>query len=747
MLGLASNPNRKSFSLSLNLSLSKPSLSAARPSIDPAPFPRPLPSPKRDTFRSPLLSPLMHRQDQPLLTVPVSDGLDPSERTKLLRKSRKLSRILGEVPVAVAVQDATDLHAQFASPPSSPSSSAFRLPIGHKGSLSRSATVAHNRLAQQKQIARARSLASLRPSLNLAFSRDERALPPLPPSPITPSAEGGGEPVRAAAPSASPSRPRAPGATPCSPTPHAVQRARAAKLTRQLGENVPPHVLFRASSPTLRHTRMARPHTAGAPETLRRRPGLLVDSDVEMDDVDIVDFDDDALLSPAERQRALNVRRARKMAQMFGNDVPPALFQITNFSTAASAPDRRRLRTAVHTETALAHDDWHPRNISPLIFANPDRELSSGEGTPDAMSDAEDAATDVGLPYLNSPTPRRWTCSCLPRSQSLSVGSSLSSHSRTRSLPPTRSLRSPPSAPARRNPRSLRRTTFATNLPLPSRGSISAPTSPPAPSSPGYAASTSEASSPVDFRTRRLRAAKLSRFFGVGLSDITGALVPPGSSASAPGSPGPDSASTGGAPPTPNRDKDVPPSPTRPRRPFSPSGASTRTFESGESGSAPASASSHSHAQAQRRPRKRTLSAGSRSQQGARRAQATSPRPPPLVTSELPRSPTSPSLPPLSPPLPLSSPSTAVVPRSPAPAPTPSPGPFQSLHSFEPVSPEGEARPASPMQVHGRSWSTTVEVAAESRSYFFRGERKSRREKGRSELEMHAAIKQLRKIK
>ena len=47
----------------------------------------------------------------------------------------------------------------------------------------------------------------------------------------------------------------------------------------------------------------------------------------------------------------------------------------------------------------------------------------------------------------------------------------------------------------------------------------------------------------------------------------------------------------------------------------------------------------------------------------------------------------------------------------------------------------------------GRAYSTTVELASEGKGGFFFRERSIRREKGRSELEMHAAIKQLRKIK
>lgn len=54
--------------------------------------------------------------------------------------------------------------------------------------------------------------------------------------------------------------------------------------------------------------------------------------------------------------------------------------------------------------------------------------------------------------------------------------------------------------------------------------------------------------------------------------------------------------------------------------------------------------------------------------------------------------------------------------------------------------------PISRPQIHERACSTTVEIAAEYRGpkYFFRESRQLGKTK---ELEMHAAIKQLRKIK
>lgn len=455
-----SKSNRKTFSLSLNLSFSKSSNNPPRPTAaDPTPPPLPPkahPSPLPEGFASPR-SPLLPaspppKQDQPLLAIPLTDGLDPTEKMKLLRKSRKISRILGEVPIPVPVDDlayayATDLRpgAFLDEPPTSASTSACSSPmksppgIDRIGSLRRSATVAHNRLAQQSEIHRARSLASLRPSLSIPRSpfatfsaRDDLALrerlpplpPPLPPSPISPVTPSADSPTRfgfssssrrdsTASSSSRRNSMSSLGPLPSERTPEQVQRARAAKLTRQLGENVPPDVLLRAASPLPRarapltspsavslaatslelrseHALPApptpdeqqqqqpappanakrphrdrrpkrrlswdvaarrdaaaflsaeaprargllkrastsrrnalRPQTAGAVETLRRMPKQLEDSDAEMD----ADDYDEELWSPAEKQRALNVRRARKMAQVRagGGSIHPSL--------------------------------------------------------------------------------------------------------------------------------------------------------------------------------------------------------------------------------------------------------------------------------------------------------------------------------------------------------------------------------------------------------------------------------------
>ena len=287
---LFSNTNRKTFSLSINLSFSRSSPSNARQTTEPPASAKALPSLPCDSIaspRSPLPQPASPplKQEQPLLAIPLTDALDPSEKMKLLRTSRKLSRILGEVPILVPVEDVatpvaeTRQGASLSEPSTSASTSASAArtqppPLTDRdGSLKRSATVAHNRFSQQSGIHRARSLASLRPALSIPRpalsarpSRDtgfrERLPPPLPPSPISlvsPSSESIKKslpalPHRRDSVMSSSSRRNSTSSLGLSPekTPEQVQRARAAKLTRQLGENVPPDVLLRAASPAPR---------------------------------------------------------------------------------------------------------------------------------------------------------------------------------------------------------------------------------------------------------------------------------------------------------------------------------------------------------------------------------------------------------------------------------------------------------------------------------------------------------------
>lgn len=390
--------------------------------------------------RTPVFPASLHlKQEQPVLPLPLADGLDPSEKMKLLRKTRKLSRILGEVPITVSINEAcsqpntqADVHVGLPglrreestmSSSTSPSMKSPLLGVARLASLRRSATVGHNQtmtIQWQGQVQRTRSLASLRTSLTIPpaaittrpspispveFSLPEKP-PPVPPpdARVSPARDDTHE--TAASGSATSLHRRDSvlsvsltttvhrrGSTTSSVlsperTPEQVQRARAAKLTRQLGESLPPDVLLRASSPVprlyaatpssvsfsdasmgpqdrhgavrrstsaKRVTPRDRPSPAKRPRSLdvRTSTGRVPDreaeakqrvllrksrstsekmrsmtaSAVEMSparkphllgpDTDS-DLDDDELPQPLtiEKQRALNARRARKMAQV-----------------------------------------------------------------------------------------------------------------------------------------------------------------------------------------------------------------------------------------------------------------------------------------------------------------------------------------------------------------------------------------------------------------------------------------------
>ncbi|TBU35144.1 hypothetical protein BD311DRAFT_205132 [Dichomitus squalens] len=679
-----SNSNRKSFSLSLNLPLARRS-SNSRPQKDRSRKTVPPPSREFSSPRNPLFPPsLPLKQEQPVLPLSLTDALDPSEKMKLLRKTKKLSRILGEMPIPVAINEASSqtstptdsplglfgLREEACSPASSSATSTVSLVkqqqpgMSLMGSLKRSITIGHGKaiMSQQSGVQRARSLASYpvtsplpesvttqtSPISRVGFARPEKPLP------------GIDDAREAGVPSATSSSrrdsllslssiatARRRNSTSSSilvveRTLEQLQRARAAKPTRQLGENVPPDVLLRASSPPPRtplapspsfssfadspmdvhdlqrsvrsgastkrdcsrrrrlsldvqtlggrnpeaasseavaqramrkngraSTKM-RPSTADTIErSLSRRPSMMDDSDMDSD----MDLDNVRSLS-LEKKRALNVRRARKMAQMFGNDPPLALFQVTtvparvadaSFSGALGFAERSRCDSNatwisvtpsdIPAQPPIGDDDKRisdrspTRNLSPLIFANPHSGTSSNCTTPypgDILGDAESEL----LPYLN---PEQDSVSDLcpaspldlpplayplsyPSQTNISVASSISvppfsatpsEHSQAPLTSPTRSAFRAPSPPLVLNK-------LQWDAPL---RSVSAPTSPPTvhsqlaplsslsavPSGPVSALDLS-ASDPM-FRMRRLRAAKLSRFFGVGMNDISGMLV------------------------------------------------------------------------------------------------------------------------------------------------------------------------------------------------------------------------------
>ncbi|KAI0778080.1 hypothetical protein BD413DRAFT_608745 [Trametes elegans] len=815
--------NRKSFPL--NLAISPLARSSSRDPSAPQPDRS---SPSRVSYlspRSPLLPSSLHlKQEQPVIPIPLSDGLDPSERMKLLRKSRKLSRILGEVPIPVP-KDGPSRPADSRSfsvleePPltsasTAPSSSPAKTPLeaDAKGSLRRSATVGHHRHTQHTKIHRARSLASLRSSLTIPPAAitvhpspispvvfawpEQNSIPPSPFSVETPSE--GYAPDSACSPRDSITSESSRRSSITSTifgaerTPEQIQRARAAKLTRQLGDNVPPDVLLRASSPpprsplsspsvvsfaqasrTIQHASSTRRANRGERRDLKRPLSLDVrnyarvpespepspllsdadrfstvrlnskpifaerkgsapaaarpyDTDVEESRTDLAQHDSDLDSDfedgdVREKQRALNVRRARKMLQLFGNDPPPALFQIMNIppstpdesisvalSIAHRRNDSRATTVSLPASTLTVPEPRHQQrdsvgsiassgdNLSPLIFADPGSVPPSQPQTPQPRRDAQ------FLPPLPVLTPSQDTVFeiCRPLSLPTVASSSVQSLSAasSTSVAPSSTDRAPTPPPKDQTPQtSPIRTSF--NFSPPPTMWLWSPASAPTPPSPPTAAPAVLPEPAADvhpsdphFRVRRMRAAKLSRFFGVGLNDIAG-VIRGGASASL-STPPPPSPS----PPPPLREfrrsdstDSIPPPAGSDRAPSRTS--STRPVTS--SGIVGAPSVSVSIEEEQPWPRARTVSTTTRSRSVSR-------------TSRRPQ--TQPAL---------------------------QPATERNRSNSEP-------EVLGPV-VHGRAFSTTVEVAAESKGPFgfFDGRRPSKVK----ELHMHDVIRELRKIK
>ncbi|KAI0824264.1 hypothetical protein BC628DRAFT_1380576 [Trametes gibbosa] len=811
---------------------------------------------------SPLYPASLHlKQEQPVLPIPLSDGLDPSEKMKLLRKTRKLSRILGEVPIPVSVStpspatsdsgflgvlEEPSLTSASASTSASSSPAKFLPPgVFQQGSLKRSATVSHNRHDQQNDIHRARSLASLRPSLTLppgavtihpspiapvVFSWPENN--PIPPSPAASESEGASGRLHAKRDSTVSSRRDSVASSifPTERTPEQVLRARAAKLARQLGDNIPPEVLLRAASPpplrsplpspsalsfaeasltiheTPRRTLSIRPVRAADREDLKRRLSLDIHTFVRVPEAVVPSFMPDAerhstiplkdklgwaaregsaprprtpgdavvegssldAAPPAvardsdlgldweydlsgarslEKQRALNVRRARKMLQMFGNEPPPALFQITNIPPSATTVDdisvvheATHYRNDSHATTvslpastlsATGTHDYQDsvtthsssgENLSPLIFRKPGSTPPSQSPTPQPGTVYDDEEFAPSLPPRD--TFQVEVCPLSPlslpslaSSSAHSLSASITSDS-TSCAPPTEdrvSLSSPIRRSLQLSPHADQTMFLKGAVPVPS--SISPPTVTNA--LPGVHPSDPH------FRVRRIRAAKLSRFFGVGLNDIAGMLRT--GSSNVPSSPpvaaartGPSSVDTARTESSETSDTASPPSLREFRRsdsvetipsPSSPTESThppeslrrsrpARPVTSAGIVSAPSASMADTIQDCQR-----TLSAGRRSQSVTRSSRR------PQTQSGVPSASTSPS----------SFPAVG-APRD-----------------------RSNSEPEALSAVHTRTFSTTVEVATESkRPFAFLDVRRQGRGK---ELQMHDVIRELRKIK
>ncbi|KAI0662725.1 hypothetical protein C8Q70DRAFT_960750 [Cubamyces menziesii] len=392
---------------------------------------------------------------------------------------------------------------------------------------------------------------------------------------------------------------------------------------------------------------------------------------------------------------------------MFGNEPPPSLFQITNIPPRATAQEgisvalniahRRRdsqaTAVSVPASEPPAAEETHESNrdsvattsssgdnLSPLIFADPSQPPTPHPGLAEQDSEAPPA-----LPPL---PPSQDTVVEVRPSSPLSIPTIASSSLHSLSLasaPASRAqsvcLPSPQTSPIRPS--------FQASPPPQTTmflfGPASAPTSPPLSPTAALPEPAAEVHpSDPNFRMRRLRAAKLSRFFGVGLNDIAGMIRGGGNSSSA------------GIPPAP---------PSPPLREFRRSDASesipsTTSIRSSRSTRPTTSAGIVATQTVSIAdppcPRERTLSSGARSRSvsGAMRRPQTQPATQPVGER------------------------------------------YRSNSQ-----PEALAQQAA----HSRAYSTTVEVSAESKGpfAFLEGRRPSKAK----EMHMHDVIRELRKIK
>ncbi|CAL1696042.1 unnamed protein product [Somion occarium] len=633
---------------------------------------------------------------------PTTNDLTATDKMKLLKKVRKLSRVLGEFPMTMIADDrpspdiivfnqalsakgSPGLPSSLASPRATPKSTASR-----EKALRRSITIGHTAgeyKSSDTDVHRAKSFVSLRPALTIPSSPSTSNGSPV--SPLLFASPNSGDDAQsrvAAVPndaqntgllnshadgmplpdstaasesgqhgadiSLSPSRRSSISSSSVStpPTAEQVQRARVAKLSRQLGDSVPPDILLRAASPPLLVSsssptsvplppsppstsslagqpvipedtprRSSSLHRKKAPKTAETKKRLSLDlralkasvvppqsspnvsrpstsSGVQgsgrplrksrsmwvrtrrilMDnDSEVTPQNTDPTFSPvresfdtsassssrgplSEKHRLLNVRRAKKMAQVFGDKPPTALFQIMSLNSDDpennnSATDLRRRRdslaTIISISSSISTSLSNNQNLRPDTLRVRDSYISiasivttssvSGEGVittgpivvvasdnfpspsqiplPGDSSEAQehqasprkdDLSNNPNLTPANS-TPRRRSPS--PRPSTAPATSTLSS--RTSTMPSSKVSHRPPSP---RTPPPF----SDVFIPPPPSGGYSQ-----------YHSNVSRASvdaettlTPAEFHARQKRAAKLSKFFGVGLNDLADVL-------------------------------------------------------------------------------------------------------------------------------------------------------------------------------------------------------------------------------
>ncbi|KAI0079602.1 hypothetical protein K474DRAFT_1770147 [Panus rudis PR-1116 ss-1] len=264
--------------------------------------------------------------------------------------------------------------------------------------------------------------------------------------------------------------------------------------------------------------------------------------------------------SISERERILNVRRARKMTQLFGDNPPLALFQIAHVSSptsdgdtdqpsSQSRPRRDSLATIISISSSISASlsSHHLRSGTDALRVRDSYISISSIVTSSSLSAETQAvvagpivvvAQDGPMSALDASQP---TSTQLP-SEDMQPNSSQADLVTTlpsSSSPPSRhsSVRSRPStAPVRAKPE-LR--SIDTSSRLVTKQVYYPPPSPPSPipfsdvcipssdaSGPPEVPSetTSSTTSKTEFHARQKRAAKLSKFFGVGLNDLADVL-------------------------------------------------------------------------------------------------------------------------------------------------------------------------------------------------------------------------------
>lgn len=325
---------------------------------------------------------------------PTTNELSEQEKMKLMKKVRKLSRVLGEVPVSAAVEEELLPPPSINEEPEAPGSPNMYSEAAKKA-FRRSLTFGQNAgasLLDTYDVHRAKSFNTLRPSLHVPRRCPSDDTLGTPSSPITfarPESLGSAHDVSECGMSSAASPPAAGDALGlkrrdstassvllADQNVERVQRTRAAKLSRHFGQNVPSEVFNRATSPpppptsppalyplptkVLSSEQLPRRSSSLRRRPSRRRPASLdirpvsriisppnsppssplqplqpskpsggrrlkrsrslwtrrpKERENAKDETEL-DLDLSRPMSVSEKQRVLNVRRARKMAQV-----------------------------------------------------------------------------------------------------------------------------------------------------------------------------------------------------------------------------------------------------------------------------------------------------------------------------------------------------------------------------------------------------------------------------------------------